>query len=223
MIKYDYEPIFCGSFSRKAGSMGMKLHNLAAKHYDLDFYYKSFSVTYIDEALAAMSVLNMRGVGISMPFKVEALQYVDDVTPEVTSIGATNTILNVGGDLIAYNTDWVAAKTVIEQTIGGKSLTILGDGGYAKAVKYAGELLDLDCRAVTRSNWGEINTLRNSLVFNCTPVKGIEVDPSCTLIESGVDSATGKELAMLQAAVQFELYTGKPFPFSYVKAMMGVS
>ena len=44
-----------------------------------------------------------------MPFKVEVLNYVDELSKEVKYIGAANTIINNNGHLKAYNTDWVGA------------------------------------------------------------------------------------------------------------------
>ena len=48
-----------------------------------------------------------------MPFKIETLDYVDEISIEVENIGACNTVLNNEGYLIAYNTDFYVVKFFI--------------------------------------------------------------------------------------------------------------
>ena len=51
-----------------------------------------------------------------MPYKTQVLECMgaqDFCADNVVEIGATNTILNDNGILTAYNTDYLAAKTVL--------------------------------------------------------------------------------------------------------------
>lgn len=212
------EMMFCGSFAKQAGSLGMAIHNTAAMYYGLDFLYKSFSVDSIEDAIKAIRTLKMRGAGISMPYKVEVMKYLDECTEEATKIGAVNTVVNENGKLIGHNTDWIAASQVIKKSMWNyDEIAILGNGGYAKAVAYAVEQLGHHYRHLVRYEWDVIPLQRQKLIFNCTPVEDIQVHNSVKFIDCSIKTPTGKELAVIQAGEQFKLYTGKEFPLHFLK------
>lgn len=211
MINKD--TLIFGSFAKTAGNTGCIFFNNAFKDYSIDAIYKSFSVSNIEDAIKAARVLNFKGFAITMPFKKEAIKYIDESTKEVKEIGATNTIINNDGFLKAYNTDYLAALEYLQQyEVTTKNLIILGNGGYAAAVAYAAKTLNINFSKIVRENWNEINKIKNSIVYNCTPVKNIVIDKSNNFIDCLVTSHTGKELAQIQASYQFELYTGLKYP-----------
>ena len=129
----------------------------------------------------------------------------------VKIIGASNTVINDGESLKAYNTDSYAAMAYLDLYDNGKPLYVIGNGGYAKAVKWAAFRFDVN--KITRDNWDELFDIKNSIVYNCTPLD-IEdwVDKSNDFIDCRVTTQTGIDLATLQASKQFELYTGLEFP-----------
>ena len=90
-------------------------------------------------------------------------------------------------------------------------LYILGDGGYSKAVQSAARSLNINHTIVRRGNWSIVETIKDSFVYNCTPVENIKVDESNKFIDCIVTTDTGKRLATIQASHQFELYTGLNF------------
>lgn len=206
MINKD--TVICCSFSSSPGNFGCNFFNKAFKHYGLNYIYKSFAVEDIKEALRAMRILNFRGAGISMPFKTICLCYVDEINKTAEEIGAANTIVNDKGKLVAYNTDWLAATFAI-MNYNPKRVVILGDGGYAQAVKYACKKKNIDYYTITRKNWVETNYLKNEFIYNCTPVEKLKFDSSCTFIDCIVGTETGDWLAKTQAQFQFTLYTGQ--------------
>lgn len=210
-MNHTTDMMICCSFAKKAGNFGMRFHNAAAEKLGLDFLYKSFAVDDIGKAIAAMRTLNFRGAAVSMPFKVEVLEHVNRFTESVQVIGAANTIVNEDGSLIAYNTDWGAALKMLESTqaqTGLKELVILGSGGYARAVAYAAETMLMSTTSITRQNWSSLNEVREKIIFNCTPVEGMIVDPSNVYVDCIVGTETGDRLALWQAQEQFELFTG---------------
>ena len=199
--------LYC-SFAKVAGSKGCAYHNSNFQKLECNAIYKSFSVNNIEEALASMKTLNIMGAGITMPYKVEALKYVDKITEETEYIGATNTILNKGGILEAHNTDWLAARDLLVEYPQYDSLWILGSGGYARAVEYACSTLGIKVQKITRDTWENISTLHNCLVFNCTPVASITdlLCDSITYIDCITSTESGKKLSETQAAYQAKLY-----------------
>ena len=216
-INKDTE-IYC-SFAQKAGNTGCQMMNTAFHYYGLNKIYKSFSVENIEQAVNSVRTLNIKGFAITMPYKIEVLDYVDEMTDEVKRIGAANTVINNNGVLKAYNTDYLAAKEVLLNTkeLFGMNYTngilyILGAGGYSNAVKTASKSLNLNYEFITRNDWDELNNIKNSVIYNCTPVEDIQVDDSNKFIDCIVTTETGRRLANIQASHQFKLYTDKEWP-----------
>ena len=211
-INKDTE-IYC-SFAKKAGNTGCQMMNTAFHYYRLNKIYKSFSVNDIEDAVNSVKTLNIKGFAITMPYKEKIIDCVDKLSDEVIAIGAANTVINDNGYLIAYNTDYLAAKQKLKE-IKPAEIYILGNGGYAKAVKYVcsgrGQLY-IPNHTITRENWSEISELQNTCIYNCTPVKNIKYHSSNMFIDCIVTTETGRELANMQASHQFKLYTGLEFP-----------
>ena len=213
MINKDTE-IYC-AFAEKAGNVGCKLFNSSFNYYGMDKIYKSFSVNNIQDAVNAVKTLDIKGFAVTMPFKTEVLDYVDYMSNGVKAVRAANTIINERGILTAYNTDYNAAKEVLDECL-DVDLYILGNGGYAAAVLTAARDLGYNPNIITRNNWNEIKEIQDSIIFNCTPVENIEVDKSNNFIDCIVSTPTGKRLAWIQASHQFKLYTNKDLPIRSV-------
>jgi len=187
--------------------------NSAFYYYGLNKIYKSFSVSNIEDAVKSVRTLGIKGFAITMPYKVEVLKYVDECEVNVTEVGCANTVINDNNNLKAYNTDVYSADTILRDYNNQQKLYIIGGGGYSKSVKWAGKINRFETEHINRENWNEINDIRDSVVYNCTPVDITnEIHESNNFINCLVESETGKELARLQASKQFELYTGKEFP-----------
>ena len=207
--------IYC-SFAKAAGNTGCQMMNTAFYYYGLNKIYKSFSVDNIEDAVNSVRTLDIRGFAITMPYKIEVLDYVDKMDESTSEIGAANTVINTDNNLCAYNTDAYAAKTFLREYDNQKILYILGGGGYSKAVKWAAERTGFDIKRVTRDNWSDLRSIKSSIIYNCTPVDisnpMLQIDESNDMINCLVKTETGKQLAKLQASKQFELYTGLDFP-----------
>ena len=204
--------IYC-SFAEKAGNTGCQMMNTAFHWYGLNKIYKSFSVDNIEDAVKSVRTLGIKGFAITMPYKIEVLNYVDVTDAAVSQIGAANTVINEGGRLSAYNTDSYAAMAYLDMYDTRKKLYIVGDGGYSKSVEWAGKTNRFETEYINRQTWNEIYDIRDSVVFNCTPVDITDtVHKSNDFINCLTSSHTGVKLATLQASKQFELYTGLEFP-----------
>ena len=207
MINKDTE-IYC-SFAKEAGNTGCRLMNTSFYYYGLNKIYKSFSIDSIEEAVNSVRTLDIKGFAITMPFKMEVLKYVDTTDAIVSQVGAANTVINEDGRLLAHNTDAYAAMAYLDLYDNRKPLYVIGNGGYGKAVKWAARGSKFDVRNITRDNWDELFDIKDSTVYNCTPVDITDwVHKSNDFIDCRVTSQTGLDLATLQASKQFELYTG---------------
>lgn len=189
-----------GSFSTNPGNNGCKYFNELFEKNNIDAIYKSFYCNDIEAAVFSAKTLNFSGFAISMPFKSAVLDYVDEVDQAAKEIGAANTIVIRDGKLIAYNTDWLGVSNYLLDP--PKFITILGNGGFSKAVQYACFKLDINFKVITRENWNLVEHV-NGTVFNATPV---EVSVKGNLIDGRPFTVTGKKIAALQAYEQYKLY-----------------
>ena len=63
----------CVSFASNPGNFGNYFHNYLFDKLNLNYIYKSFKTDSIKLSLLSLRNLGIRGCGISMPFKTEAI------------------------------------------------------------------------------------------------------------------------------------------------------
>ena len=86
-----------GSFSSKPGNNGCIFFNNKFQENGINAIYKSFYSDNIRNSVIAAKTLDFAGFAVSMPFKVEVLNHVNEVDFAAKVIGAANTIVNSNG------------------------------------------------------------------------------------------------------------------------------
>ena len=122
-------------------SMSPVMHNAAFSETGVDFLYVPFRVKKeeLGKAIEGMRSLNMRGLNVTIPHKVEVIRFLDKLDPLAEKIGAVNTIVNDDGVLTGYNTDASGfLQTLLEKGIEpkGENVVLLGAGGAARAISF---------------------------------------------------------------------------------------
>jgi shikimate dehydrogenase len=132
-------PVLCGSIAGSIGGNGVLMHNAAYKALGLHYSYVSFQPDNLEDTIKGVRAMGIRGLGVTMPYKQEVMQYLDELDESAKMIGAVNTIVNDNGILKGYNTDWTGAIKSLEETgdIHGKRIAIIGAGGAGRAIIYA--------------------------------------------------------------------------------------
>lgn len=124
-----------------AHSLSPRMHNAAYRETGVSFVMAAAHVraTALQEAIQGARALSIKGLACTMPHKVPICGLLDQIDETARAIGAVNTVVNVDGTLIGYNTDWLGILRPLEQRISlqGKSVAILGAGGAAQAAVYA--------------------------------------------------------------------------------------
>ena len=113
------------------------IHNTAFEKTAVNGVYLAFEIGAEDLAATVANIrrYDMFGINLSMPYKQEVIQYLDELDPSARLIGAVNTVVNENGTLIGYNTDGKGFfKSLPSFAIQGKKITILGAGGAATAI-----------------------------------------------------------------------------------------
>jgi shikimate dehydrogenase len=123
-----------------AHSLSPALHNAAFNELGLDFVYVAFRVEDLKNALAGMRALeNFRGMSVTIPHKIEAMNYMDEIAEADRAIGSINTIINENGQLIGMGTDGPGALKAFNDagiTLDTKNILMLGAGGAARAIAF---------------------------------------------------------------------------------------
>jgi len=119
-------------------SLSPLMHNKALEAMGINGHYSAFCVTDLARAISGIRGMNIRGASVTIPFKTDVMQYLDEIDPDAAALGAVNTIVNQRGRLAGYNTDWSGLMQAIREkiSIAGNRFVILGAGGAARAAVY---------------------------------------------------------------------------------------
>lgn len=104
----------------------------------LDWRYLTLEVApgNLADAIRGMRAMGFRGCNLTIPHKVEVIQYLDRTSEAATLMGAVNCVNRVGDELVGENTDGKgfvqSLREVTDPT--GKNVLILGAGGAARAI-----------------------------------------------------------------------------------------
>lgn len=92
----------------------------------------------LKDAVKGLKAADFTGFNVTIPYKEEILEYVDEVSEEVKLLGTVNTVKIADGKLYGFNTDADGfIRAFREQTGTGfeqKQVCLLGAGGTAKAL-----------------------------------------------------------------------------------------
>ncbi|NHN30984.1 shikimate dehydrogenase [Paenibacillus agricola] len=95
----------------------------------------------LKDAIHGVRALQFRGVNVTIPHKVEVMDYMDEIDEGARIIGAVNTIINDNGRLIGRNTDGIGYVRSLKEETGinlkGMKVLMVGAGGAARGVGYA--------------------------------------------------------------------------------------
>jgi shikimate dehydrogenase len=118
------------------------MHNAAFRALGLDFVYLPLRVAKKDLAGAVhgMRALNIRGLNVTIPHKVEVMALLDEIEMPARTIGAVNVIVNSKGMLKGCNTDAPGFMCALKERgikVKGQTAVILGAGGASRAICFA--------------------------------------------------------------------------------------
>lgn len=118
-------------------SLSPKMHNFISSYIGEDYTYSAFHVTKenLADAIKGMRAMNIRGINVTSPHKIEVMKYLDEISPQAKLFGSVNTVVNRNGKLYGYNTDAEGFYTSLIREgfkVRGKKVLIIGCGGVTK-------------------------------------------------------------------------------------------
>lgn len=117
--------------------------NCAFRESGINGIYTAFHIRseQLADFVAGVRAMGIRGVNVTIPHKLDIMPLLDEIDESAQAIGAVNTIVNEGGNLIGYNTDGLgyvrSLKEEAEPELGGKRVLIIGAGGATRGIIYA--------------------------------------------------------------------------------------
>lgn len=88
-----------------------------------------------DEVEGFLTRREFAAINVTIPYKETVLPYLTEIDPAAKAIGAVNTVVNRGGKLYGYNTDFAGLSHLLDAhgfDLRGKKALILGSGGTSK-------------------------------------------------------------------------------------------
>lgn len=148
----------------------------------------------------------LRGLNVTIPYKQQIMQYLDELSDEAREIGAVNVvrISHENGEMRmkGYNSDVIGFTRSIEPLLEKyhKKTLILGTGGASKAVEYGLRKLGLETVKVSRYERPDTiqyekvtaDVVREyNVIVNCTPTGMYPNTEECPLLPyEAMDSHT---------------------------------
>lgn len=182
-----------GLIGEKLGhSISPEIHSkiFEKTNYDGKYYLFEIENNDLKEAIEGFKLLKVGGLNVTIPYKSDVLNLVDNISSEAKEIGAINTIKFSNGSCFGHNTDYYGFGYMIDKnniSVTGKEVYVLGAGGASKAIiKYFYDNNARNIYIVTRNkesksqskefkNYNVItyNELSNinqgDIIVNCTP------------------------------------------------------
>ena len=149
------------------------IHNTLFKELNFNGIYVPFKVDNIGDFMKEFRGLDVKGYSVTIPHKESVVNYLDAIDPIAKKIGAVNTIVNKGGQLVGFNTDCEAAIKVLEAVnsrgerpfaltkdvhLRGKKVTLVGAGGVARAIAFGLKERQAQITIINR-NYGRAQSL----------------------------------------------------------------
>lgn len=130
------------------------IHNYWMEKYKIDGAYIPMHVDKEDihDVLKALPKAGLCGVNITVPFKIDCMKYVDELTDEAKAAGAVNTLIfNQNKGIQGHNTDGLGfILNLLEKkpslNLQNSKMVIFGTGGAARGV--CGALVLAGCKEI---------------------------------------------------------------------------
>ena len=208
-------------------SLSPMIHQEFAKEFGIDISYEKILAPVKAFNLTAEKFLSGGGFGfnITLPFKIEAYSFSEELTENAKAAGAVNTIKFDNKTIYGENTDGAGLvndlETNLEQNLKSKEILIIGAGGAAQGILKA--ILDKNPEKILLAN----RTKEKSLIlaeefskygkvcgFGINQIKSKPVDIVINATRTSIDGAMlNLPKGLCEGAVCYDLMYGSETAF----------
>jgi shikimate dehydrogenase len=187
---------------KKYGVIGNPLHHSYSKAYfnekfqefAIDASYENYLLPTINDLTQVLDTTeNLCGLNVTIPYKEQVMQFLDEIDEEAKEIGAVNVIKitekNGKRFLKGYNSDWFGFTESIKPLLKPHHThaLILGTGGASKGILYALKKLNIQTQYVSRDaskglTYKQLTKeimQQHSIIINTTPVGTFPAVKTC--------------------------------------------
>ncbi|MDF1605365.1 shikimate dehydrogenase [Nocardioides sp. YIM 152315] len=209
-------------------SLTPELHEREAERQGLRYVYKVIDLPdgrveprRLEALLSGALALGFDGLNVTHPVKQAMVSLVDDLAPDVSAIGALNTVLLRGGRTTGHNTDVTGFRrsfAVELPDVDRDRVVLFGAGGAGTAVAHA--LVELGVRrlVVVDPDAARARTLAGTL--RAGPV---EVELAGTTYNEVADAVHGAAGLVNATPVGMAAHPGSPLPSALLRADLWVA
>ena len=120
-------------------SLSPVIMNIALRRENVNAVYLALHAKTLKDLLHCVREIPLHGLSITMPYKQDILEYLDNTDAHTSKVGACNTVVRgQDGKLYGFNTDIAGVIRPLEQrlSIDGSKVLVLGAGGAARAAVF---------------------------------------------------------------------------------------
>ena len=123
-------------------SLSPKLHNFWIKENNIKATYdkKRVNKDEIKNLIEDVKKKKINGLNVTVPYKKEIINYLDELTPEANKTQSVNTVFLNGDKIIGDNTDISGFELAIKKidfNVVDKEILIIGAGGVVSSIIFA--------------------------------------------------------------------------------------
>jgi shikimate dehydrogenase len=129
----------------------------------------------------------VKGVNVTIPYKVEIMRYMDQLSDSVKKIGSVNTVSFSENSIKGYNTDYDGFKMMLDYfniSLKGQRCVVLGTGGASKSVIQSlsdsgvESILIVSRKELKQKkdysgfeivSYQQLSSIKKDVIVNCTP------------------------------------------------------
>ena len=172
-------------------SLSPKIHGELFNILNMNAKYELFEIKRdeLKNGFLKLKAEGVKGLNVTIPYKVDIMEFLDDISIEAKEIGAVNTICFKGDKIIGYNTDYFGFGRMLQKNniqANASKVAVLGAGGAAKAViqyflfnnakeivlisrdKKKAEVTFPNIKVISYEEFNEYD--KGDIIVNCTPL-----------------------------------------------------
>lgn len=168
------------------------IYNAAMDALGLNYLYVPFAVNDLQRAVEGMRHLGIAAAGVTIPYKMSIIPFLDELDPESKMVGAVAAVINHDGKLVGSTTDGMGGLRALQEKtdVTGKKVVLIGAGGAARALAFNVKRAGAEVTVLNRAEeiemaeslgkdlgcpWGDFSKLDSSvgeadIVIQTTPV-----------------------------------------------------
>jgi 3-dehydroquinate dehydratase / shikimate dehydrogenase len=204
-----------------AHSLSPQMMNAAFRRENVNAVYLALHAKSVSDLLRCVQEIPIHGLSVTMPYKEELVEHLDNSDALTQRVGACNTVVRAqDGKLYGFNTDVAGVVQPLEQrtNLTGAKVLVLGAGGAARAAVFGVKARGAEVFILNRSaapaqklarqakakviKRTDLKKLSFDIIINATPV-GMSDPKSSPLNEKEIKAKYVMDMVYMEEETRF--------------------